>query len=298
MHQHLWGPQLVEALRERDDPPYLRGWRLHTATQPAYDVDPAAHDAQRRAQVEQRSGTMLAATSLSSPLGIEQLAGGADLLTAYHADIAELPVPFGAWAAVSLVEPDLAELKQRLQAGCVGLQLPADALASPDGWGAAAPVLDVVADADKPLLVHPGPALTPPNVPDWWAPVVSYVDQLAAAWWAWHAVGRQVAPHLRVCFVAGAGLAPIHHERLVARGGRFGAIDPDVFVDTSSYGPRALDALIRVLGIDVLVLGSDRPYAEPTAPSLGAAALHAITTTNPSRLLNLGAPTPNSPRRA
>ncbi|MBA2699361.1 MAG: amidohydrolase family protein [Nocardioidaceae bacterium] len=297
VHQHLWGPRFVESLRRRHDPPYLRGWRLHTSTEPTHDVDPSSHDPQRRAEIEQGCGTMLAATSLSSPLGIERLSDSAELLDGYHADIAELPAPFVAWAAVSLIEPDLAQLKQRLQSGCVGLQLPADALATPDAWGTAAPILDVVADADKPVLIHPGPAPTPLNVPAWWAPVVSYVDQLTAAWWAWHAVGRQVAPHLRVCFVAGAGLAPIHHERLVARGGRFGAVDPDVFVDTSSYGPRALDALIRVLGIDVLVLGSDRPYAEPTIPDLGAAALHAITATNPSRLLNLSTPTPRTPRK-
>ncbi len=298
VHQHLWGQRFVDALRRRHDPPYLRGWELHTATEPPHEVDPDAHDAQRRASLEQSSGTVLAATSLSSPLGVEQLTDGADLLAAYHADIADLPAPFRAWAAVSLVDPDLAELKQRLQAGCVGLQLPATALGTPDGWAARAAVLDVVADADRPLLVHPGPTLTPPNVPAWWAPVVGYVDQLAAAWWAWHFVGRRVAPHLRVCFVAGAGLAPVHHERFEARGGRFGVIDPDVFVDTSSYGPRALDALIRVLGIDALVLGSDRPYAEPTTPDLGAAALHALTTTNPTRLLKLDAPAPDSPRRA
>lgn len=298
VHQHLWGQRFVDALRRRHDPPYLRGWELHTATEPPHEVDPAAHDAQRRAAIEQSGGTVLAATSLSSPLGVEQLADGADVLAAYHADIADLPTPFRAWAAVSLVDPDSAELKQRLQTGCVGLQLPATVLGTPDGWAACAAVLDVVADADKPLLVHPGPTTTPPNVPAWWAPVVSYVDQLSAAWWAWHVVGRQVAPHLRVCFVAGAGLAPVHHERFEARGGSFGVIDPDVFVDTSSYGPRALDALIRVLGIDALVLGSDRPYAEPTTPDLGAAALHALTTTNPTRLLSLDAPAPDSPRRA
>ena len=75
--------------------------------------------------------------------------------------------------------------------------------------------------------------------------------------------GATLFPRLRVLFAAGAGLAPVHHERHVARGGEPPTIDPDVYVDTSSYGPQALDALVRVLGIDVLVLGSDRPYAAP-----------------------------------
>jgi predicted TIM-barrel fold metal-dependent hydrolase len=80
-------------------------------------------------------------------------------------------------------------------------------------------------------------------------------------------------------------LAPIHKERQIARGGADSPIDPNLFVDTSSYGPRALDALVRVLGIDALVLGSDRPYGEPIAEFLGEAATHALRVRNPNRLL-------------
>src|SRR3712207_6858876 len=46
-----------------------------------------------------------------------------------------------------------------------------------------------------------------PGRPGWWAPVVSYVAQLHAAWWAWVAGGRERWPRLRVCFAALAGLA-------------------------------------------------------------------------------------------
>ena len=117
---------------------------------------------------------------------------------------------------------------------------------------------------------------------------------MQAAWWGWHAVaGRSLFPSLRVLFGASAGLAPVHHERHVARGGRSARIDPEVFVDTSSYGRQGVDALARVLGIDVLVLGSDRPYGEPLAGVLGDAATRAIRETNPRRLLDVrteGAP--------
>ena len=89
-------------------------------------------------------------------------------------------------------------------------------------------------------------------------------------------------------FAAGAGLAPLHHERYAARGGTSGALDPLVHVDTSSYGPQGLDALVRVLGIDALALGSDRPYAVPFAPGpMGDAADRAIRITNPRRVLGL-----------
>jgi 6-methylsalicylate decarboxylase len=109
---------------------------------------------------------------------------------------------------------------------------------------------------------------------------------MQAAWWGWQAVrGRELFPALRLLFGAGAGLAPVHHERHVARGGESPTIDPRVYVDTSSYGPQALDALVRVLGVDVLALGSDRPYAAPIARLLGDAATHAIRVANPQRLL-------------
>ena len=40
-----------------------------------------------------------------------------------------------------------------------------------------------------------------------------------------------------------------------------------------------------MLGIDALVLGSDRPYAEPVAELFGEAATRSIRVTNPARLL-------------
>jgi hypothetical protein len=65
-----------------------------------------------------------------------------------------------------------------------------------------------------------------------------------------------------------------------------------MFVETSSYGHRAVDAVLRVLGVDALVLGSDRPYAEPLPTAgLGAAVHHAIRVANPARLLH-GDPLP------
>jgi 6-methylsalicylate decarboxylase len=64
-------------------------------------------------------------------------------------------------------------------------------------------------------------------------------------------------------------------------------VDPRIFVETSSYGSRAVDSVLRVLGVDMLVFGSDRPYAQPHPDfGLGDAARHAIRATNPARLLH------------
>ena len=115
--------------------------------------------------------------------------------------------------------------------------------------------------------------------------MVPYVAQLHAAWWAWADGGRERYPRLPVCFAALAGLGPLHGERQRARGGAGRPVDPLAFVETSSYGTQAVDAVVRVLGIDVICHGSDRPYAEPAPAALGDAAQHAISTVNPGRLL-------------
>jgi predicted TIM-barrel fold metal-dependent hydrolase len=296
VHQHLWPPALIDALRRRSAPPMLRGWTLHLPGEPPYEVDPADHDPADRAARSEPS--VLALISMSSPLGLEDLPGaeGHALLDAWHAGAATLPPSLGAWAAVHRHEPDLDGLARRLKEGFAGLQVPATWLATPAGLERLAPVLSVCEQADRPVLVHPGavplagsgdPAA---QLPGWWPAVVDYPAQLQAAWWAWHVAGRALLPDLRIGFVAGAGLAPLHHERLHARGGRTGAVDPGVFVETSSYGPQAVDALIRALGIDAVVRGSDHPYATPARFGFGPAADRAIDVVNPHRFLYGGAP--------
>jgi predicted TIM-barrel fold metal-dependent hydrolase len=286
VHQHLWPAEFVDRLRARTEPPYLDGWTLHTAGEPAYEVDPAAHELGKRIALEQDAQTTLVGVSLSSPLGIEQL-GDAALLDAWHDGASSLPAPFKAWAAVDLLEPDLEGLDSLLGKGFLGLQLPAHVLGTPAAWAELGDLLTVAERSNKPILVHPGAASPPAgDVPGWWAPVVDYTLQLQAAWWAWHAFGGRTAfPRLRLCFAAAAGLAPVHHERLAARGGRLGTIDPNLFVDTSSYGPQGIDAVARVLGIDQVVHGTDRPYAGTVELRQGAAATAVIRYNNPHRLL-------------
>jgi hypothetical protein len=306
VHQHLWPTGFVEALRERSRPPRLDGWTLHLAGERPSDLDPTEHDVSRRLAAEPADRHLIG-VSRSSPLGIEHLPAdeAAPLLHAWHAGAAALPSPFRPWVSASVTEPDLGRTKDLLAGDVLGLQVPATALMTPAALERLAPLLAVCEDANRPVLVHPGPARPEPNavghstgasepsgIPSWWAAVVDYSAQLQAAWWAWHVAGRSLLPRLRICFVAGAGLAPLQHERLAARGGAISRIDPEVFVETSSHGRQAVAALVRALGIDVVGLGSDRPWAEPfdPTPGLGAAAARAITCTNPTRLLKGGSP--------
>ncbi|MFE5137575.1 amidohydrolase [Streptomyces fagopyri] len=293
VHQHIWPPAFTELLRARTAPPRLDGWTLHLTGEPPYEVDPADHDLTARTALAHADGLDLALVSLSSPLGIEFLppADAAPLLAAFHDGALALPAPFGVWASPCLSAPDPEAVERELRRGCAGLQLPATALLDAAGWERHAPLLDVLAREDKPLFVHPGAAPGTPHAPPWWPALVPYLHQMHAAWFAFRAFGRARHPRLRVCFAALAGLAPLHGERLAARGGGRGEIDFDVFYETSSYGTRAVDALVRAVGIDVVVSGSDRPYATPVVPDLGAdAAVHALRTANPDRMLKGATP--------
>ncbi|MEV4067190.1 amidohydrolase, partial [Nonomuraea dietziae] len=102
VHQHLWTPSFVEALRARSRPPYLDGWTLILDGEPPYEVDPADHDARDTTDLE------LALVSLSSPLGIEFLPPEEawPLIDAYHEGALKLPEPFGAWAATCYSDVD------------------------------------------------------------------------------------------------------------------------------------------------------------------------------------------------
>jgi 6-methylsalicylate decarboxylase len=301
VHQHVWPAALIDALRARRAPPRLRGWTLELAAEPDYVVEPAWHDPALRAAEAVGDGLDLALVSLSSPLGIESLPPdeAAELLAAYHDGVLALPAPFGGWAAACLSEIDPAALGRELARGFVGLQLPASALLDAAGYERVGPLLEVLERAGKPLLVHPGPVTAtgsaPVSVnacvsvaqgaPPWWPAIVSYVQQMHAAWFSFRVHGRSRNPGLRVCFAMLAGLAPLHGERFAARTGDRNVVDGDVFLEVSSYGTRAVDATIRALGIDALVNGSDRPYSGPVSLDLGAAATHALRSVNALRLI-------------
>jgi predicted TIM-barrel fold metal-dependent hydrolase len=293
IHQHLWPEPLLRALSQRSEPPMLvrgaDGWSLRLLGEPEAPVDLGDHDPDRRAALAQADGLDRVLVAPSTPLGIEALPAreAEPLLDAYHEGVAALPAPFGAWAAVGLAAPDPAALSRRLDEGFGGACVAAEALCDPPGYERLGPVLETLDRRGAPLFIHPGPvpAAAPRSAPRWWAAMTAYVAAMHVAWHAFAAWGRPAHPGLRVCFAMLAGLAPLHRERLLARGGRAGA-DTGVFLDVSSYGDRAVDAVVREIGVDQLVFGSDRPVVAPRALTLGDAVRVAICERNPGRLLN------------
>ena len=283
---------LLRALSQRSEPPMLvrgaRGWSLRLAGEPEARFDPADHDPGARAALAQADGLDRVLVAPSTPLGIEALpaAEAEPLVHAYHEGVATLPAPFGAWATVGLAAPDPAALARLLDEGFVGASVAAEALHDQAGYERLGPVLETLDRRGAPLLIHPGPAAAaPPSAPTWWAAMTDYVSAMHVAWHAFAAWGRPAHPGLRVCFAMLAGLAPLHRERLLARGGR-AAADAGVFLDVSSYGDRAVDAVVREIGVDQLVFGSDRPVIAPRELSLGDAVRVAIRERNPERLLS------------
>jgi hypothetical protein len=290
IHQHLWPEPLVRALADRREPPMLvrgaEGWTLRLHGEPEAPLDLADHDPERRAALAAEDGLERVLIAPSAPLGIEALpaAEAEPLLAAYHDGAAALPAPFGAWAAVGLAAPDPDALAGLLDQGFAGACVSADGLDGQAGYERLGPVLETLARRDAPLLVHPGPAAAPAAAPGWWAALTDYVAAMQRAWYAFAAWGRPAHPSLRVCFVMLAGLAPLHRERLQARGGQV-ALDPGVFLDVSSYGVRAVDAVLREIGVDQLVFGSDRPVVAARELALGDAVRTALRERNPARLL-------------
>jgi predicted TIM-barrel fold metal-dependent hydrolase len=302
IHQHLWSEALVAELTWRREPPLLRrsgrGWALRLRDEPEYPFDPAEHDPAARRALLAADGIERALLCISSPLGIEALDRPAaePLLAAHNAALLELGQPFGVWGAVSLRPPDPDDVDALLDAGAVGISLPAGALSGPDGLDRCGVLLERLERRDAPLLVHPGPgpwrAWRPQpyvenDAPGWWTAMTRYVGDMNAAWHAFAAFGRASHPALRVVFAMLAGGAPLHVERLAARGGPTAAVaDNRLYYDTSSYGVRTIDALVRCVGIDQLVHGSDRPVVDAPSPSLlGPAAREAMVGANVARLL-------------
>jgi hypothetical protein len=304
VHQHLWSEPLVEAITARTSAPRLRRhglvWELELPGEDRCSVDVDGDEVPTRGALVHLDGLDLALIALSAPLGVEALPREeADpVLEAYHLGIDALPHSFGGWGALPWRDAAPADVDALLERGYAGVSIPAEAIATPAGLERAAPLLQRLERRSGALFVHPGPdpwaprAAAATGAPPWWPALTTYVAGMNAAWHAFAARGRTLLPDLRIVFAMLAGGAPLHLERLAARGGRMSAaLDRKIFYDTSSYGTRAIDAMVRVVGIDQLVHGSDRPVvAPPAAPGpLGQAAWEAMTRHNPARIFALRA---------
>lgn len=275
-HQHLWTEPLLDALAMRRRLPLVRRddglTILHSAGELPYVINVEAEAPARRAALVREDGLDQAVIAISSPIGIEALprAEAAPLVDAYLDGVRALPGEFAAWGPIILDEADPADVDELLARGCIGISIPAGALAGPERLDRLGYVLEHIARRSVPVFVHPGraPGQRAPAVdfdePLWWRPLTDYVSQMQAAWLTFAGVGRREHPQLKVLFAMLAGGGPLLTERLTARGGpEIDLWDEGTFYDTSSYGPAVVEMMVQRVGETQLVYGSDRPVVEP-----------------------------------
>lgn len=276
VHQHIWTGPLLERLEACQRPPLVRRRNgltmVHTAAERPHVIDVATEAAERRAELVHRDGLDLALIAISSPLGIEALPrdSALELIEAHLDGLAVLPDEFAAWGPVALDGAEADQVDRLLARGCIGISLPAGALAGPDRLSRVGAILERSASRGVPLFVHPGPAPDQRRgeasfgEPTWWQALTDYVSQMQAAWMTFAAFGRREHPRLVVIFAMLAGGAPLLSERLESRGGPpVDLRDPLVFYETSSYGRFAVEMMSRRVGEAQLLYGSDRPVIEP-----------------------------------
>ncbi|MCP9487574.1 MAG: amidohydrolase [Gaiellaceae bacterium MAG52_C11] len=273
VHQHLWPESLIEGLRARRERPRLRGEMLELASGD-WEIDLRAHALDARLALLDRDELDIAVISCAPTLALDE-----ELLEAYHEGILELVAASGGRL--------MALSGGTARAGFVGACVAADALAD---LAELTPLLSELERRDSVLFVHPGPAEPPYGAPDWWPAVVGYTAQMQAAYAAWLAQGFAAWPSLKVVFAILAGGAPFQLERLASRGVDSRAVlEANVYLETASYGDRALELSLATYGVGRLVYGSDTPVIEAGATlrsvrGFGQAVADAVSRDNPGRL--------------
>jgi 6-methylsalicylate decarboxylase len=274
LHQHLWPPALIRALEERDERPRLRRGALQLPSG-EWEFDVRLHDLDRRCAALDRDEIDVALVSCPPTMELTP-----DLVDAYHAGIREVvDASSGRLRALSY---------GAVLDGFAGVSVPPRLL---EDMAALEPLMGELDRTGGVLVVHPGAAPAPAGAPEWWPAVVGYTAQMQAAYAAWLAYGADAWPRIPVVFSILAGGAPIQLERLASRGvDTRTVLHENVFLDTASYGERALELALATYGIRNIVYGSDWPVIDAASTlravrSFGQAVADAVCRDNPTRLL-------------
>jgi predicted TIM-barrel fold metal-dependent hydrolase len=313
-HAH-WIPQPVaRLLRERQRPPRIEGdtlftWQGRRPAQPLLDV-------RERLALMERHGVALQVLSLAPLFGIDCLPSGesAPLVRAFNDATAELcrtyTQRFAGIAALPVADPAraVAEFERALGLGLRGATLPADAfatLAEAERWH---PLFRAAQRAGGLLFVHPGPLVPQPERDvraagdDAWQRriVLETQSRLSECVMTLACSGLLDAyPEVSVQMANLGGTIPFLLERMQAvaetRAEDLHARLRRCYVDTASFGPRAIELAVHAFGADRVVLGTDCPIFSTermlqAAVALPGDARHAILEANPRRLLKLQTP--------
>lgn len=269
-HQHVWPDEFRRLLEHRAEPPYLRGRRLVLRHGGSFTVDPASYSPEARLAELDRAGLHRAVVSL--PPTMEPTP---DLVSAWHEGALQLW-----WDTDGRLVPLAYATANPIFPGAI---VPAPHL------GSSPKLLRRLALQGQFAFVHPAPA--PPSRPGWRTPGVTYAQQMLDAYVYWLAEGAQRWPRLPIVFTLLAGGAAFHVERFVRRG-----LEPqtvpreNIWLETSSYGERALELSLQTFGAARHVFGSDAPIdrvegALTPSRAFGSAIATRLLADNPIELL-------------
>jgi hypothetical protein len=235
----------------------------------SFDVDPHAHAPEARLRELDRNGLERAVVSLPPTMEPTD-----ELVELWHADAVELE---------RLTDGRLVPLAYE----CADPAFAGAIVAAPS-LGRSLTLLTRLEWQAQLLFVHPGPSL--PSIPSWRTAGVDYTQQQLDAFAGWLASGVRRWPNLRVVFALLGGGAAFQLERFVRRG-----LDPraalgDVWLESSSYGERALELSLQTFGANRVLFGSDAPVddvagALSPARRFGDALEHELLVLNPEAAL-------------
>ena len=292
LHQHLLPEPLIAALARRSAAPRLardgRGWRLELAGEPASAFDPADHDpAARAAEPTRRT----ASSSPSRPRSASRPSRPRRPRRCSRPSTAASSSSAGRSSCGAPRRPP-ADVDALLDAGARGVALPASALLRRQRprrrrrapRRPADAILERSRLATRRSSCTPGPAAAAAAAPPWWPALTDYVAQMSAAWHAFAALGRRApsAPARRVRDARRLRPAARRAARRARRPGRGHPRPARVVRHLLLRRAHAIDSMLRMVGVDRLVHGSDRPVvAAPWPAALGDAVEHALTVANP-----------------
>ena len=304
MHAHYYGGGLVETLERRTSRPYLRmredGSRMMVAMNGEFPFTPQYHD--YRVGLDEMRAAGLTHRMLTFPgaLGVDLLPASeiSEAISMFNDHLAELyETTDGALiglAGLPLADMSLAceeLLRVRRDLGLPGIILPSDYFNSIEDADEMRPLLAAAQEFGCHIMLHPGlkvGAEPPPRPKDHVQYRLSAVDlQSSASQVALTVILSDMLdayPDVSFQVVNLGGTLPFIFERIESIARHRNPDDPfptdrlrQLWYDCASLGPRALEAAVKLLGADRIMLGSDYPIFkdDPYAHALEPADLSA-----------------------
>ena len=286
-HAHWIPPALAIALRQRRAAPRIvttpDGERFITY-QGNRPMDAALGDLATRASFMRRHGVAMQVLSLAGLFGIDCLPveESAPLVRVFNDGVAaaeqSFPDQFAGLAALPLADIGLAcsELERVCGLGLRGAILPADAFRTLAVAASYRPLFEMGERLKCHFFVHPGPVVPPPEVQvstmrednAWQRRIVLETQARLSEVMVTLNFSNYLDhyPNVTVQVANLGGTIPFVIERMdeVARA-QLGSSTlpsqqrPRCYVDTASFGPRAIEMAVACFGADRIVLGTDCP---------------------------------------